>query len=716
MKGMNIMKKMHGKLTALSLALILLWGMLPAPGRAQADQSDEPSYAALIAGDQAAFLLAFDGGIYPLNEDNEPAEAPAASLDMETQYPFVWGEALWVIDKGQGAARQIYPEGKADSAFALNITDDLAAGAEDWYLSDVRMEDGALYFLLGIPWQEYPELCRYRVEEKAYDRVSVPGLRGYVPQGAGRGLAISEAGNETLVSEVDWAGGEAQVSMRLQGRWEAFAWDEETGLLYAADTQGQAFIRFRAERQEAAAKSPYAAGAEAGAVLNGQYLAFRRLGLYQPDFNAAAEDERVLTVLNGFADEADMQFMQDHPGVRVEYLRGDAYEGMDFAVALITGAISYDVGDLANSGAAAEALMDKGYCMDLSASPELKQLAEGLYQPFRDFVFRDGKLMVMPYTTRTVGYHYLWEERAKMAGLTKEQLPRTLEELLDFLIAWRQERGLPESDEDIIPMLNDIYDRSLMPLLIMSMQAYAAHYRRTGQELTFDTPLFRRLLKKARLAEEAVVASPDGSNRNPSLYYPGADSVPPVGSVGAVIFPLTREEHPLYTGFVNGYIIDPRTKEPDLALAYVLHRMSYLDKAQKMMLFEGEYKALERDDYADYLSGLIGEREALRQAIDGSESEAEKRNLQEQLDRVTDKIDHPNDGIRYQYTDAEIAFYQQEIVPNLEIPFADITTELSHDNVDTWQLMRRFVDGELDDERFISAIEQRERLRRLESE
>lgn len=201
------MKKMHGKLTALSLALILLWGMLPAPSRAQADQSDEPSYAALIAGDQAAFLLAFDGGIYPLNEDNEPAEAPAASLDMETQYPFVWGEALWVIDKGQGAARQIYPEGKADSAFALNITDDLAAGAEDWYLSDVRMEDGALYFLLGIPWQEYPELCRYRVEEKAYDRVSVPGLRGYVPQGAGRGLAISEAGNETLVSEVDWAGG-----------------------------------------------------------------------------------------------------------------------------------------------------------------------------------------------------------------------------------------------------------------------------------------------------------------------------------------------------------------------------------------------------------------------------------------------------------------------------------------------------------------------------
>lgn len=711
-----MMKKISMKLTALALALTLLWGMLPAPGRAQAAQPAEQRYAELIAGTEAAFLLAFNGGVYPLNEDNEPADAPAASLDTETQYPFVWGEALWIVDKGKGDTRQLYPEGNADSAFALNITDDLASGAEDWYLSDVRMEDGALYFLLGIPWQEYPALCRYRMAEKTYDHVTLPGLRAYVPQGAGQGLAVCEDGDETLVYGIDWADQQPQISLRLQGRWEAFAWDGDTGLLYAADTQGQAFVRFRANREEARAQSPYAGSAEAGAVRKGQYLVARRSALYQPDFDAASGGGRVLTVLYGFADEADMQFMKDNPGVRVEYLRGDAYEGMDFAVALITGAISYDVGNLSNIEAAAEALMDKGYCMDMSASPELKRLAEGLYKPFRDFVFRDGKLMVMPYTTRTVGYHYLWEERAKMAGLTKEQLPRTLEELLDFLIAWRQERGLPESDEDIIPMLNDIYDRSLMPLLIMSMQAYAAHYRRTGQELTFDTPLFLRLLQKARLAEEAVVASPDGSNRNPSLYYPGADSVPPVGSVGAVIFPLTREEHPLYTGFVNGYIIDPRTKEPDLALAYVLNRMSYLDKAQKMMLFEGEYAALERDDYADYLSRLTGEREALAQAIRESESEAEKRNLQEQLDRVIGRIEHPSDSTRYQYTDAEIAFYQQEIVPNLEIRFTDITTELSHDNADTWQLMRRFVDGELDDERFISAIEQRERLRRLESE
>ena len=115
-----MMKKISMKLTALALALTLLWGMLPAPGRAQAAQPAEQRYVELIAGTEAAFLLAFNGGVYPLNKDNEPADAPAASLDTETQYPFVWGEALWIVDKGKGDSRQLYPEGNADSAFALN--------------------------------------------------------------------------------------------------------------------------------------------------------------------------------------------------------------------------------------------------------------------------------------------------------------------------------------------------------------------------------------------------------------------------------------------------------------------------------------------------------------------------------------------------------------------------------------------------------------------
>ena len=86
------------------------------------------------------------------------------------------------------------------------------------------MEDGALYFLLGIPWQEYPALCRYRMAEKTYDHVTLPGLRAYVPQGAGQGLAVCEDGDETLVYGIDWADQQPQISLRLQGRWEAFAW------------------------------------------------------------------------------------------------------------------------------------------------------------------------------------------------------------------------------------------------------------------------------------------------------------------------------------------------------------------------------------------------------------------------------------------------------------------------------------------------------------
>ncbi|NLD03849.1 MAG: hypothetical protein GX674_11110 [Clostridiales bacterium] len=151
-------------------------------------------------------------------------------------------------------------------------------------------------------------------------------------------------------------------------------------------------------------------------------------------------------------------------------------------------------------------------------------------------------------------------------------------------------------------------------------------------------------------------------------------------------------------------------------MEYIAWRVSHMEPVDKILLFEGEYTALERADFPATLERWKEQKKLVEEAIAREDSEAEKRELQETLDRSTKNIEHPDDDQRYEITDAQIAFYQQEIMPNIEFPFTDITTELSQDNVDTWRMMRRFVDGELDDEQFISALNQRERLRRLESE
>lgn len=263
----------------------------------------------------------------------------------------------------------------------------------------------------------------------------------------GQGLAICEDAGDTLLLDINWQDGTTVDHLRLKWQWAAFASDGAQGVLYAADVGEGAFVQLKDRKEQARVKSAYVNQAEAGVVLNGNYVVMGRLGLHRPDFQSPAAQERVLTVLFGAVDEADIQFMQDHPGVRVEYLRGDAYEGMDFTVALVSGAISYDIGFLSNNTAAGENLMDKGYCMDLSVAPELVHLVDGMYAPFRAFAYHDGQLMMVPQNTRLQGEYVLWEDRMEQAGLTRDQLPDTMKGLLDFLIAWKQERGEPEEGE-----------------------------------------------------------------------------------------------------------------------------------------------------------------------------------------------------------------------------------------------------------------------------
>lgn len=327
----------------------------------------------------------------------------------DSAYVLTWGQALYVITPGE---QDIRP-----------VMDQVRIAGENTEI--IGMDD--LYFLLDGIDQAHPLLCRYDVARQAFGQLSIPNIRSYVPVDAGQGLAICEDAGGTLLLDINWQDGTAVDHLRLKGQWAAFASDE---------AQGRAVRRGCGRRGLCAAQGPQGAGArevslrhnqaEAGVVLNDNYVVMGRLGLHRPDFQSPAAQERVLTVLFGAVDEVDIQFMQDHPGVRVEYLRGDAYEGMDFTVALVSGAISYDIGFLSNNTAAGENLMDKGYCMDLSVTPELVHLVDGMYAPFRAFAYHDRQLMMVPQNTRLQGEYVLWEDRMEKAGLTRDQLPDTM--------------------------------------------------------------------------------------------------------------------------------------------------------------------------------------------------------------------------------------------------------------------------------------------------
>lgn len=124
---------------------------------------------------------------------------------------------------------------------------------------------------------------------------------------------------------------------------------------------------------------------------------------------------------------------------------------------------------------------------------------------------------------------------------------------------------------------------------------------------------------------------------------------------------------------------------------------------------------MERPDYPNTLERLIENKAALESALLSEGSDVEKRILQKQIDALNDRINNPSDTDRYLMTNDMISFYQQEIIPNIEFPFSDPVTELSSENVETWRMIKRYLDGEMDMERFVMELNQRERLRRMEN-
>ncbi len=87
-----------------------------------------------------------------------------------------------------------------------------------------------------------------------------------------------------------------------------------------------------------------------------------------------------------------------------------------------------------------DALNKKGYCMDLSVYPAVKQYVESLNDVFRSLVTtEDGKIFAVP-TSVYGGYSFSFNSDVLTEmGLTVDDLPTNLVELCEFITRWNDE-------------------------------------------------------------------------------------------------------------------------------------------------------------------------------------------------------------------------------------------------------------------------------------
>ena len=174
-----------------------------------------------------------------------------------------------------------------------------------------------------------------------------------------------------------------------------------------------------------------------------------------------------------------------------------------------------------------QALLQSGLVEDLSGNQEILLGLAQMYQPFQDMVTgADGAVYGAPYAVFNLTMHVIpssWEA----AGLSLEEAPQSVEELLDFALRWAdlaqagavnnvrlhtlEACGYPEDDRRYTLWLTDLVTQC------WTMQAQEA-----GKPVIYDDPEFIALADRARTAGQNLAAAeeqPDAASL--SLYDAG---------------------------------------------------------------------------------------------------------------------------------------------------------------------------------------------------
>ena len=340
-------------------------------------------------------------------------------------------------------------------------------------------------------------------------------------------------------------------------------------------------------------------------------------------------------------------------------------------------------------------------------------------------VMRDGKLYGLPVSLYTSGMGVNADTMEKL-GLTQDDLPTTWLEFLDFAANFYYDYG--EENADVALM--DLNMRR--PLFQMICKQYVAAQLRDTGSISFDTPLFRKLMQ-ALEAIDFTELDPyevkgdkvwEGDDANEfyekqQLFTSYAEATPRsmgqsgYGSVNQpLILSLDGETEPIVPVSMTVMIVNPRSTRIDQAAAYLTaYAGHYEAETENIMFFPDQndpvpnsYYEVQKQSYEESLQDLDSRIEK----ADESEK-ASLRDNREQIQGFLDELENQ----RMSVTEEMIQAYREQVAPYLYVtPQTPLTNPDSSAELDT--LTRQYLDRAIDLDTYIREMDQRVRMMMLE--
>lgn len=206
------------------------------------------------------------------------------------------------------------------------------------------------------------------------------------------------------------------------------------------------------------------------------------------DIRRGFTTEKSLTLMNYSLNDVAREFASTHPDTPVYFVarasKADALEIMTGAENVPDMLVAYsDADDL-------DALIETGALRDLSANAEIKAYVDALYPAYSDYVTRDGAIYGVPIRADSYNGWFINKEVMNAMGLTTEDIPTNLVDLIAFADKWNDEytEKYPH-----FTLMNEVasYRAAFLGQILEDWSTYC---QAEGKELTFDDPIFRQLL------------------------------------------------------------------------------------------------------------------------------------------------------------------------------------------------------------------------------
>lgn len=399
----------------------------------------------------------------------------------------------------------------------------------------------------------------------------------------------------------------------------------------------------------------------------------------------------------------------------------DRMDAQALAQAVLSDTFPYDVAVLDIQNPQLYSLMDKGYLADLNAFPETARTAARMYPVFLEPVRRQQALYALPAHVAILACAYD-PAALERIGLPAERLPRDILSLVDFLAGWKEHFGA--FDGEILPapglnregVINDL------------VGLYITQHQLRHIKLTFDTPLFRRMMNRidgldfqylsslrGMLPEErrdvpAAVLHPmtnigDLARNRDSLWRDGRKTFP----LGIGLSPDDDTVYP-FRGTCAAVMARARDAA---AAARVAAAISTADWGQtRAQLLFADYQPVLSDNARESLLSMQEAERSISAQLRKA-SGAEKTNLEKSLSELRQRIKEMEKD-KYVVTPEEVDAYRRDTLPYLRPlppPLHENAPFLN--DLSFLRLFRQLVSGSLGAEQF---IEQADRMLRMMEE